>query len=131
MLWTHAQTHSLRHSYRVPTQCVPVPLPTVPWLADQFINLKSVFDWLESKRTCMKLATGYEAKLGHSPQARTQQTAGGVGLHPKGHGRRARQLGQGHAASGRAAMCQPPGLIYQAPLHGLHQARQRQPCASV
>ncbi|KAL4442929.1 hypothetical protein ABPG77_008420 [Micractinium sp. CCAP 211/92] len=36
--------------------------------SDQFINLKSVFDWLESKRTCMKLATGYEAKLGHSPQ---------------------------------------------------------------
>ncbi len=68
LLWTHAQTHSLRHSYRDPTQCVPVPPPPVPWLADQFINLKSVFDWLESKRTCMKLATGYEAKLGHSPQ---------------------------------------------------------------
>lgn len=38
--------------------------------ADQFIELKSVFEWLESKRTCMKLASAVEAKLGHSPQVR-------------------------------------------------------------
>lgn len=38
--------------------------------ADQFIELKSVFDWLESKRTCMKLGATVDAKLGHMPQAR-------------------------------------------------------------
>ena len=27
-----------------------------------------MFDWLETKRTNMKLATGVEAKLGHMPQ---------------------------------------------------------------
>lgn len=36
--------------------------------ADQFIDSKSVFDWLDSKRTCMKLDATVEAKLGHCPQ---------------------------------------------------------------
>lgn len=36
--------------------------------SDQFIDLKTVLDWLDTKRTTMKLATGYEAKLGHMPQ---------------------------------------------------------------
>ncbi|KAI7838120.1 hypothetical protein COHA_008051 [Chlorella ohadii] len=36
--------------------------------SDQFIELKSVFEWLESKRTCMRLASAVEAKLGHMPQ---------------------------------------------------------------
>ena len=45
-------------------------------LADQFIELKSVFDWLESKRTCMRLASGVEAKLGHSPQVRATAAVG-------------------------------------------------------
>lgn len=36
--------------------------------ADPFVDLKSVLEWLESKRTCMRLATGVEAKLGCMPQ---------------------------------------------------------------
>ncbi|PRW56273.1 hydrolase or acyltransferase of alpha beta superfamily isoform A [Chlorella sorokiniana] len=36
--------------------------------SDQFIELKTVFEWLESKRTCMRVAAGVEAKLGHAPQ---------------------------------------------------------------
>lgn len=35
---------------------------------DTFLDLKGSLDWLESKRTCMKMATGLEAKLGHMPQ---------------------------------------------------------------
>lgn len=35
---------------------------------DQFLDLKTVFDWLESKRTNIRIATGIEAKLGHMPQ---------------------------------------------------------------
>ena len=35
---------------------------------DQFIDMKSIFDWLDSKRTTMRLATSLEAKLGHMPQ---------------------------------------------------------------
>ena len=30
--------------------------------------MKSIFDWLDSKRTTMRLATSLEAKLGHMPQ---------------------------------------------------------------
>jgi hypothetical protein len=48
---------------------LPRSLPhLLPPFADQFIELKTVFDWLETKRTNMKLATGAEAKLGHLPQ---------------------------------------------------------------
>ncbi|PSC72647.1 hydrolase or acyltransferase of alpha beta superfamily [Micractinium conductrix] len=36
--------------------------------SDQFIPFMSMLDWLETKRTCMKVANGYEAKLGHAPQ---------------------------------------------------------------
>lgn len=36
--------------------------------SDTLVPFKSVFDWLDSKRTCMKLASGLEAKLGHMPQ---------------------------------------------------------------
>ena len=42
------------------------PLLCVP--ADQFIPFKSVFEWLESKRTCMRMGSSVEAKLGHMPQ---------------------------------------------------------------
>lgn len=55
---------------------LPSHVPNKRWrfvlcaAADQFIELKSVFEWLESKRTCMKLASAVEAKLGHSPQVR-------------------------------------------------------------
>jgi fermentation-respiration switch protein FrsA (DUF1100 family) len=36
--------------------------------SDQFVPFKSVFEWLDSKRTSMKLASNVEAKLGHNPQ---------------------------------------------------------------
>lgn len=36
--------------------------------SDQFIPFKSVFEWLESKRTCMRMGSSVEAKLGHMPQ---------------------------------------------------------------
>lgn len=36
--------------------------------SDTLLDLKNPLDWLESKRTCMRLATGIEAKLGHNPQ---------------------------------------------------------------
>jgi haloalkane dehalogenase len=35
--------------------------------ADSFLDLKQVLEWLETKRTCMKMATGLEAKVGHMP----------------------------------------------------------------
>jgi pimeloyl-ACP methyl ester carboxylesterase len=35
--------------------------------ADSFLDLKLVLDWLETKRTCMQMATGIEAKVGHMP----------------------------------------------------------------
>jgi len=35
--------------------------------ADQFLDISNPLNWLDSKRTCMKMATGVEAKLGHSP----------------------------------------------------------------
>jgi len=35
---------------------------------DTFLDLKGSLTWLESKRTCMRMATGIEAKLGHMPQ---------------------------------------------------------------
>ena len=35
--------------------------------ADTFLDLKLVLDWLETKRTCMQMATGIEAKVGHMP----------------------------------------------------------------
>ena len=35
--------------------------------ADSFLDLKGTLDWLDSKRTCMKMATGIEAKIGHNP----------------------------------------------------------------
>jgi pimeloyl-ACP methyl ester carboxylesterase len=36
--------------------------------SDTFLDLGLTLDWLESKRTCMKMSTGIEAKLGHVPQ---------------------------------------------------------------
>lgn len=36
--------------------------------SDTFLDLNLTLDWLESKRTCMRMATGIEAKLGHVPQ---------------------------------------------------------------
>lgn len=36
--------------------------------ADTFLDLKGTLDWLDSKRTCMRMATGIEAKVGHMPQ---------------------------------------------------------------
>lgn len=35
--------------------------------ADTFLDLKLALDWLETKRTCMQMATGIEAKVGHMP----------------------------------------------------------------
>lgn len=35
---------------------------------DQFLDMKTAFEWLDSKRTCIRLATGIEDKLGHMPQ---------------------------------------------------------------
>lgn len=35
--------------------------------ADQFMDISNPLTWLDSKRTSMKMATGVEAKLGHSP----------------------------------------------------------------
>jgi pimeloyl-ACP methyl ester carboxylesterase len=35
--------------------------------ADPYLDLKQVLEWLETKRTCMKMATGVEAKVGHMP----------------------------------------------------------------
>lgn len=34
-----------------------------------------MFEWLESKRTCMRLASAVEAKLGHMPQVRAASFA--------------------------------------------------------
>ena len=36
--------------------------------ADQFLDLRGALEWLETKRTTMKMASGIEAKLGHMPQ---------------------------------------------------------------
>lgn len=36
--------------------------------SDTFLNIKEVLEWLESKRTSMKMSYGVEAKLGHMPQ---------------------------------------------------------------
>jgi pimeloyl-ACP methyl ester carboxylesterase len=35
--------------------------------ADSFLDVKLVLDWLETKRTCMQMATGIEVKVGHMP----------------------------------------------------------------
>ena len=34
---------------------------------DTFLDLSQALGWLESKRTCMRMARGVEAKLGHAP----------------------------------------------------------------
>eukprot|EP00890_Picochlorum_soloecismus_P000606 jgi/Picsp_1/1546/NSC_05024-R1_alpha beta hydrolase fold protein len=36
--------------------------------SDTFLDLSLTLDWLESKRTCIRMETGIEAKLGHVPQ---------------------------------------------------------------
>ena len=68
--WAAGCTQSQQpHSCVALTRTSPPSLPhLLPPFADQFIELKTVFDWLETKRTNMKLATGVEAKLGHMPQ---------------------------------------------------------------
>ena len=36
--------------------------------SDTFLDLKGPLDWLETKRTSIKMASGIEAKIGHMPQ---------------------------------------------------------------
>ena len=36
--------------------------------ADPFLDLPAALSWLDSKRTCMRMASGIEARLGHCPQ---------------------------------------------------------------
>jgi len=45
-----------------------VPSLVIHGGADAFLDLKGPLDWLENKRTCMKMASKIEAKLGHCPQ---------------------------------------------------------------
>lgn len=45
-----------------------VPTLVLHGSGDTFLDLKLTLDWLESKRTAMKMASGLEAKLGHMPQ---------------------------------------------------------------
>ena len=60
--------HAMSSSNWPDLACTLVPWRATHCNADQFIELKSVFDWLDSKRTSMRLASGVEAKLGHMPQ---------------------------------------------------------------
>lgn len=45
-----------------------VPSLVVHGGSDTFLDLKGPLDWLESKRTAMRMASGLEAKVGHAPQ---------------------------------------------------------------
>lgn len=45
-----------------------VPSLVIHGSSDSFLDLNTALDWLESKRTSMRMASGIEAKLGHMPQ---------------------------------------------------------------
>lgn len=45
-----------------------VPSLLIHGTKDPFLNLKDALQWLETKRTSMRMASGIEAKLGHMPQ---------------------------------------------------------------
>jgi hypothetical protein len=71
-----------------------VPSLLIHGSSDSFLDLNTALDWLESKRTSMRMASGIEAKLGHMPQARQFRVyAGrGAGEEPRGAGPAAARL---------------------------------------